>query len=245
MLKLRGVPLVHFALCYYEWKSGSKTFLSRCSLRNPAFSVLRVRLSARMSSVRWPKGLVFARRFLLFVSFEIRIPGWRVSMLPVRTQLCWGKQNLPFSPSISFPSISFLVCFYLVLDLFGLPDGSTSGVPPIILRTKHEGNCRASWSFANSMAMFFRTALDSSSIFRNYRFLLIVTAEGSKLSGINAMERENLPNDFLKTSLCFIALINIVNKDRTLDATLPILFACKIQDYYKIIANQLRRLVIA
>lgn len=141
-----------------------------------AFSVLSVRLSARMSSVRWPTGLVFARQFLLFVPFEIRIPGWGSRCyLFDSTMLAEAKflSFFPLSLSLDLFSPTILSCLFLSGSRFVRTDGSTSGVPSIILRTKHEGNCRASWSFADSMAMFFRTALDPSSIFSSYRFLLI------------------------------------------------------------------------
>lgn len=107
--------LVHFAGRYYRMKIRLGNFPCRDALCTIGF--LRsygLRLPARMNSVRWPTGLVFARQFLLFVLVWNKDSGFRIggSMLPVRTPLRRGENLLLFFCSFS------LGLFSLYLSLF-------------------------------------------------------------------------------------------------------------------------------
>lgn len=160
MLKLapRGVPrchLVHFVGLYYRienpaWKLSCRDVLCAQSAFSPFFVRVRLSVPDEPARTRWPTGCVlfFSRRFLLFVL--VRNKDWRGYLFENSATML--GQNLFSFPSISFLSLYLLLFVSIWFSIrsfvrFERFDGSTSGVPPIILRTKHKWNCRNSWSW--------------------------------------------------------------------------------------------------
>lgn len=95
------------------------------------------------------------------------------------------------------------------------------------------------------MAVFLRTALDLSPIFKSYRSLFIITSKGSGvISRLKKKREEFAPDDFFSfadfLASIYIDWINVVNdRTDTLGGNITALFAGKIrQAYYKIIGSR-------
>lgn len=116
-------------------------------------------------------------------------------VLPVRTRL----RNLFFFFYTLLVSSHFIFsCLFLSGSRFVRTDGSTSGVPSIILRTKHEWNDRDSWSwpiawpcfsephltrlpFLGDIDSYLQTSIEASELFKDLSSGRNVCAKKSRI----------------------------------------------------------------
>lgn len=164
--------LVHFVPCYYRMKIRLGNFSDAMLSAQSAFSVLWVRLCARMNSVRWPTRFCTATPPVC-PPFEIRIPDCRVDVT------CSNSTIL--GRNLFFPSfLSIFSCLFLSGSRFVWTDGNTSGVSPII-RSKHEWNFRDSWSCPIAWPCFFEphlTRLPFLRVIDCYVFIVAIDGRG-------------------------------------------------------------------